>query len=46
MKLTKQIIDGFVSYIDLKDIKEFVKNQPRISKENQEKKQNTSNKKI
>ena len=46
MKLTKQIIDGFVSYIDLKDIREFVKNQTKLSKENQKEKQDTYNKKI
>lgn len=46
MKLSKQILDGFVSYIDLKDIKEFVKNQPKLSKEKQEEKQDTSNKRI
>ena len=33
MKLTKQIIDSFVSYIDLKDIREFVKNQTKLSEE-------------
>ena len=46
MKITKQIIDGFVSYIDLKDIKEFVKNHPKLSKESEEENKNTSNKKI
>lgn len=46
MKITKQIIDGFVSYIDLKDIKEFIKKYPESVKENEEKKQNTSNPKL
>lgn len=45
MKITKQIIDGFVSYIDLKDIKEFVKNHPESVKE-KEQEQNTSNPKL
>ena len=46
MKLSKQIIDVFVSYIDFKDIKEFVKNNPKLVKEIEEENQNTSNKKV
>lgn len=46
MKITKQIIDGFVSYIDLKDIQEFIKNHPESVKENEEKEQNTSKPKL
>ena len=31
MNFSKQIIDEFVSYIDLKDVQEFVKQNPELS---------------
>lgn len=46
MQLTKEIIDSFVSYIDLNDIQEFVKTHPELVQEDEEKEQNTSNPKI
>lgn len=42
MQLTKEIIDEIVSYIDLKDIQEFVKNHPELVQEEKEKEQNNS----